>query len=103
MVFILAPRLVKSSIEACGSSARRAVMSLKDGTYHHTPNSVPTMKAGDNDCKIVVPRTHRGHLRRVSGGRCRISSVVHDDLESLSTLGGIRNRERFRMADAVMS
>jgi hypothetical protein len=45
MVFILAPRLVKSSIEACSPSrsARRALISLNDGTYHYTPNSVTTI------------------------------------------------------------
>jgi hypothetical protein len=41
MVFILAPRLFKSSIQAYSSSrsARRAAMSLCEGTYHHTPKS----------------------------------------------------------------
>src|SRR5258708_3630811 len=38
------------------------------------------------------PSTHRGHLRRIGGVRHRIPGAVHDGLESLSTIDGIRTQ-----------
>jgi len=40
--------------------------------------------------KSSPPSTHRGHLRRIGGVRRRIPGTVHDGLESLSTIDGIR-------------
>ena len=41
-----------------------------------------------DDRKIVVPPTHRGHLRKIGGPRHRLLGSVHDGLESLSTING---------------
>jgi hypothetical protein len=48
------------------------------------------LRAGDDKYEIVVPSTHRGHLRRIGGGGRRICSAVHDALELLSMIAGIR-------------
>ena len=44
----------------------------------------------DNDAKPLAVDTHREHFRKVGGGRRRHLGTVHDDLESLNCLDGIR-------------
>lgn len=48
------------------------------------------MKADDDGREIIIQATHRGQLRRIGGAHRRRFGTVHDGLESLSTLGGIR-------------
>jgi len=43
--------------------------------------------------KIGVAATHREHPSKSGGIRRRLTSAVHDDLESVSTITGIRSRQ----------
>jgi hypothetical protein len=52
---------------------------------------MPALPTRDDDKgQLVVTGTHRGHLSRIGGGRCRLPAAVHDGPASLSTIDGIR-------------
>ena len=51
----------------------------------------PKMTTADaDDRKLTIAETHREHLRRDGGGRRRPFWRVHDGVESVFTLAGIR-------------
>src|SRR5437879_2900238 len=75
-------------------AAHRAAAAGSQATVMKIIGGYPQLSGPPTTEKPSLPATHREHLGRIGGSRRRLLRGVHDDVESVITLAGIRTSKR---------